>query len=180
MSLTTRGTPRHKTTSASQGITSQKGTGPAPRSASAALTYGHPVQSTTDGQFPVDSERVFIISPFTPDMEPVYLAIARAARAVGLHAERVKDMPGDYRITGLILTMIERARFIVADLTHERPNVYYELGYARALGKTVITIQRAGTTAHFDVYDWTCLEYIDSRPLERDLRKRLRFELQAS
>jgi hypothetical protein len=27
----------------------------------------------------------------------------------------------------------------VADLSHERPNVYFELGYARELGKTVVT-----------------------------------------
>src|SRR5262249_52103343 len=107
----------------------------------------------------------------------VYLAITRASAEVGLHAERVKDVPGDYRITDLILTMIQRARLVVADLTHERPNVYFELGYARGLRQTVITIQRAGTTAHFDVRDWTCLEYIDSRPLESDLLERLKFEI---
>jgi hypothetical protein len=57
------------------------------------------------------------------------------------------------------------------------PNVYFELGYARGLGKTVITILRAGTRAHFDVRDWTYLEYIDSRPLEEDLIERFTFEL---
>jgi hypothetical protein len=37
---------------------------------------------------------VFVISPFTPDMDPVYLAVAEAASAVGLHAERIKDVQG--------------------------------------------------------------------------------------
>jgi nucleoside 2-deoxyribosyltransferase len=127
-----------------------------------------------------DDGLVFVISPFAPEMDAIYQAISGAAKAVGLHAERVKDMKGDYRITDQILAMISRARLIVADLTHERPNVYFELGYARGLGKKVITILRAGTIAHFDVRDWTYLEYIDSRPLETDLAEQLKYELQRS
>ena len=82
-----------------------------------------------------------------------------------------------YRITDQIVQMITSARFVVADLTHERPNVYFELGFARGLGKTVITIAREGTTVHFDVKDWTYIPYIDSRLLERDMRKRFEFEM---
>src|SRR5215467_5107146 len=85
---------------------------------------------------PLDEKLVFVISAFTPEMDPAYDAIVAAARTVGLRAERVKDVKGDYRITEKILAMIRRARFIVADLTHDRPNVYFERGYARGLGKT--------------------------------------------
>ena len=74
--------------------------------------------------------------------------------------------------------MILSSRLVVVDLTHERPNVYFELGYARASGKTVITIARRETQIHFDVKDWTYIPYIDSRTLERDLRERLTNELQ--
>lgn len=128
----------------------------------------------------VDDGLVFVISSFAPQMEPTYLAIAAAAQAVGLRAERVKDVKGDYRITDQMLAMIRKARLVVADLTYERPNVYFELGYARGLGKTVITILRTGTTPHFDVRDWPCLEYYDFRPLEIDLLERLRFEVRAT
>ena len=74
--------------------------------------------------------------------------------------------------------MIRTSRLVVVDLTHERPNVYFELGYARGLGKTIVTILREGVTAHFDVQDWTYLRYTDSRPLERDLLKRFRYEVE--
>ena len=74
--------------------------------------------------------------------------------------------------------MILSSRLVVADLTHERPNVYFELGYARGVGKTVITIARRDAVIHFDVKDWTYIPYIDSRTLERDLKDRLRNELQ--
>lgn len=110
-------------------------------------------------------------------MEPIFEGIAAAAAHVGLRAERVKDVAGDYRITDQIIKMIRAARFVVADLSLERPNVYFELGYARGLNKTVVTIARKDTKIHFDVKDWTCIYYIDSRTLERDLTKRLEFEV---
>ena len=125
-----------------------------------------------------DDGLVFVVCSFDPDMDPVFDAVACAAASVGLRAVRVKDVHGDYRITDKILTLVRDARLIVADLSHEGPNVYFELGYARGLGKTVITILRAGAIAHFDVHDWAYLEYIDSRPLEHQLRERFRFEME--
>jgi hypothetical protein len=71
------------------------------------------------------------------------------------------------------MEMILTSRLVVADLTNERPNVYFELDYARGLGKPVITIARRDTTIHFDVKDWTYIPYVDSRTLERDLKERL-------
>lgn len=121
-----------------------------------------------------DEGLVFVVCSFDPDMDPVFDAVVGAAASVGLRAVRVKDCRGDYRVTDKILTLVRDARLVVADLSHEGPNVYFELGYARGLGKTVITILRAGTTAHFDVHDWAYLEYIDSRPLEHQLRERFR------
>jgi hypothetical protein len=125
-----------------------------------------------------DPELVFVITSFQDDMQPAFDAIQAAATAVGLRAERVKDVPGDYRITDRIMSSIRKAKLVVVDLTHERPNVYFELGFARGLGKTVITIMRAGTEPHFDVRDWTYLPYIDSRPLERDLVERFKYEVE--
>jgi len=133
----------------------------------------------SDGETPEDDKLVFVICSFDAGMDPVFDAVSCAAASVGLRAERVKDHQGDYRITDRILTLVRTARLIVADLSHERPNVYFELGYARGLGKTVITMLRTGTTPHFDVQDWTYVEYMDSRPLELLLRERFRFEVES-
>lgn len=141
----------------------------------------HPLDSTannlTDLNISIDPKLVFVIIPFQDDMEPVFEGIKAAGDTFGLDVKRVKDVFGDYRITDQIIKMINSAKLIVADLTHERPNVYFELGYARGLGKTVITIAREDTNLHFDVKDWTCIQYTDSRILERDLRKRFKYEL---
>jgi hypothetical protein len=125
----------------------------------------------------VDQSLVFVITAFTDDLQPAFEAIQSAARKVGLNARRVKDITGDYRITDQILKMIRSARFIVADLTHERPNVYFELGFARGLNKTVVTIIRGDTAPHFDVQNWTYIKYFDSRPLEAELVKRFKYEM---
>jgi len=127
---------------------------------------------------PIPSDLVFVIMSYTEDMEPVFEGIAAAAASVGLRAERVKDVKGDYRITDKIMEMILSSRLVVADLTNERPNVYFELGYARGIGKSVITIARRDAIIHFDVKDWTYIPYIDSRLLERDLKQRFEYEIE--
>lgn len=124
-----------------------------------------------------DPELVFVIISFSPEMDPIYEGIKAAGERYNLRVERVKDVPGDYKINDKIVQMIQSARLIVADLSHERPNVYFELGYSRGLGKTVVTIAREAAKVHFDVKDWTCFSYNDSRVVERYLDERFAYEL---
>lgn len=134
--------------------------------------------SQTQAQYrQIDPKLVFVVTPFTSDLDPIFEGISAAGSSVGLNVKRVKDIQGDYRITDEIVRMLHTAWLIVVDLTHERPNVYFELGYARGLGKTVVTIAREGTPIHFDVKDWVYIPYADSRLLERDLKKRFEYEL---
>lgn len=125
----------------------------------------------------VDPKLVFVIMSFAPDMEPIFDGIQAAGHSHGLKVERVKDVQGDYRIIDKVLQMIDDSIMVVADLTHEKPNVYFELGYVRGIQKTVITTAREGTKLHFDVKDWTCTFYNDSRILEKHLRERFEYEL---
>jgi hypothetical protein len=50
-----------------------------------------------------------------------------------------------------------------------RPNVYEELGYARALGKTVIQTAYQGTELPFDVFDVPTHFWDGQDVLEREL-----------
>jgi hypothetical protein len=122
------------------------------------------------------STLIFVVMSFASDMDPVFDGIRDAAKSVGLTAQRVSDVQGDYRITDKIIEMIGSSRMVVVDLTHERPNVYFELGYARGIGKKIITTARTGTELHFDVKDWTCIFYNDSRVLEQKLIYRFQIE----
>lgn len=45
-------------------------------------------------------------------------------------------------------SMLESASLVLADLTHERPSCYFELGYAEALDVEVRLIAETGTVIH--------------------------------
>jgi hypothetical protein len=70
-----------------------------------------------------------------------------------------KEYPLD-QLVARIKQEIERAHFIIADLTEERPSCYFEAGYAEALKRSVIYIAseysiidtKNETKIHFDVH----------------------------
>lgn len=112
-----------------------------------------------------------------PLLEDAHAAIKRAATALGLRAQRVDEIAFTEQITNKILGSIRCAEYVVADLTHERPNVYYELGYAHAFGKKTILTARKQTELHFDVQNYPVIFYSASMELERQLKEILsRFE----
>jgi hypothetical protein len=57
------------------------------------------------------------------------------------------------RITSQIIKLLMDADLVIADLTGNNPNVYYELCLRHALGKPVIHMALDGTTLSFDVRD---------------------------
>jgi hypothetical protein len=98
---------------------------------------------------------VFVIMPFAgDDVAAAYLAIREAAGRRGLAAVRVDEAVGSGIVLAEITNYIEQAEFIVCDLSHERPNVYYELGYAHGVGNEgpdILLVAREGTRLHFDI-----------------------------
>ncbi|EMJ96460.1 hypothetical protein LEP1GSC198_2924 [Leptospira kirschneri str. JB] len=117
----------------------------------------------------IDQNKIFAIMSFEPEMEHIYEGMRAAGLICGLEVIRVKDEVGDYKITDKIIELITKSKFVIADLTNERPNVYFELGFARGIEKRVITTAKKGTNLHFDVKDWTCIFYNDSREIEKEL-----------
>jgi hypothetical protein len=68
------------------------------------------------------------------------------------------------------MNAIRRSAFIIADVSEPRPNVYYELGFAQALGKDVLTSAFKGTQLPFDVFDVPTLYWDCQDTLERKLQ----------
>jgi hypothetical protein len=106
-------------------------------------------------QVPFRPNLVFVMMSFLSDeMQDAYAAIQDACARIGLDALRIDENIGSGLIVREIATMINEAEFIVCDLTHERPNVYYELGYAHGTGNSadnILLIARDGTKPHFDI-----------------------------
>jgi hypothetical protein len=100
----------------------------------------------------------FFICPFgNEEIDHNYeFVIKPTFKAYQFDVERADEIASSSPVTELITNAIVRSRIVVADLTDERPNCYYEVGFAHALGKPVIILAREGTTRHFDisVYQW--------------------------
>lgn len=97
---------------------------------------------------------VAVLMPFDERMNPVFDAVSRVCRQLGLRAARADhEAIGSGVVLPRIARLIERAEFIVCDLTGGRPNVYYELGYAHGVGneaEDILLIARTGEQIHFD------------------------------
>lgn len=104
---------------------------------------------------------VFAAMPFDAKFDDVYfLAIAEAARRCSVSAYRVdtEEFSGD--IVRQILKRIDGCAVLVADLSLLRPNVLFELGYARGKGKPCIQISRDSLTQlPFDVRNEKTIPY---------------------
>jgi hypothetical protein len=82
------------------------------------------------------------------EMTDAYSAIKDECDKLGLHAKGVDENVGSGLIIREISEFIERAEFLICDLTRERPNVYYELGYAHGVGNEgtdILLVAREGS-----------------------------------
>ena len=118
----------------------------------------------------------FVIMSFggNPTLQDHYeLAIRPTVEGFDLDCIRVDELDYNGKITEKIIGLIRNAHFIIADLTEERPNCYYELGYAHALNKIVIHTINKQSSIHFDVKDYNFIVYARVQELTERLRKRI-------
>ena len=85
-----------------------------------------------------------LIGPANP-FDDVLDAIKESCHKCGLIAERVNEAQANERITDRILKSIQKAKYVIVDLTESRPNVFYEVGYAQVIGKLPNYIAKQGT-----------------------------------
>lgn len=116
-------------------------------------------------------------------------AIVPAIEDAALEARRVDKHNEGQLLKSEIISFIEQADIIVADLTNERPNCYLEIGYAMGIDKfrnLILTVRadhfpdsedyiRGGPKIHFDLsgYDILAWDPNDLPAFRSELAKRI-------
>lgn len=107
----------------------------------------------------------FIIMPFDKEYDQVYkdCIAPLVERKLGMECVRIDDWPScKMTVIDNIKTEIGQCLFAIADLSMDRPNVYYEIGLAHAIGKDVVFIknkQLGDLNIPFDISPWHAFVY---------------------
>jgi hypothetical protein len=101
--------------------------------------------------------------PFNSRFDGIWQYIIRPTfEERGLQCLRADDIFKPGSILDDILRSIKESDLIIADLTEQNANVYYELGYAHGLGKVVALITRDLSTLPFDLKQQRVVVYEDT------------------
>jgi nucleoside 2-deoxyribosyltransferase len=120
----------------------------------------------------VISDQVFVAMSFSAELKPAWEnGIQPALEKAGFRPYRVDAEPHIDRIDTKIITEIKNSRFLVADVTQQRPGVYFEAGYALGLGLPVFWCVRIDDlkNVHFDTRQYNHIVWENERHLSDQL-----------
>ena len=124
------------------------------------------------------SPKAFVVMQFAEPYDTFYKeVIQKQAEAAGFEVFRMDEKAGPGVIFQDIQREIEQAEVVIAEITPPNPNVFYEVGYAHALGKPTILLAQRGVQLPFDIRSFRVVFYNDTiggkAEVERNLTKHL-------
>ena len=130
----------------------------------------------------IERPMAFIVMQFSSPYNEVYSdVIKQLCEECRIDAVRADEIYGPGIIIKDVIDRIAKSQVVIADISPTNPNVYFEVGYALALGKPIILLaQRRAPDSPlpFDLSAFRVLFYDDSiggkLRLETGLRKHLK------
>ena len=121
--------------------------------------------------------KIFVIMKFgDEDLDSAYDGVVKPlGKEFGYKVVRVDEIQDSGNISEQILENISTSKIVIADLSGERPNCYYEAGFAHALGKEIIFSIKEQDQIHFDLSGYRFLTW----RTESELRTKLKSSLEA-
>lgn len=123
--------------------------------------------------------KAFVIMQFSEEYNELYKEVIKpVCEEYGLECERADDFFTTNVIIQDIIQSIVSASVIIAEITPDNPNVFYEVGYSHAIGKpTILLCDRKRDKLPFDLSSFRTLFYENSiagkTRVEEKLRKYL-------
>ncbi len=131
--------------------------------------------------------KLFVIMPFKEPFDTIYReVIFPVAKEMKFDVKRIDEVSGPGLILEDIQQEISQSHAVVAEVSSPNPNVFYELGFAHALGKPAVLLIRRPEEQPmpFDIRGYRAIFYDDSiggkRIVERKLRDHLKAVLQVA
>lgn len=124
---------------------------------------------------------VFIVSQFGDYYDVLYDEVIKPiCEELNYNPVRGDEVASCTLILNDIITSIRNASVIIADITPDNPNVFYEVGYAHALAKPTILLCEKGIRDKlpFDVSGFRTIFYDNSIGGKRQIEEKLRDHLQ--
>jgi hypothetical protein len=102
----------------------------------------------------------FVLMPFSDAFSDIYqIGIKEACMNAGAYCERVDEQIFHDKILDRVYNQIAKADLVIADMTGRNPNVFYEVGYAHALGKLTILLTQSADDIPFDLRPFPHIMY---------------------
>lgn len=117
--------------------------------------------------FPADRKSCLILMPFGETWsDTIFLYISEIVEKLGMTVQRA-DLVSGHIIMEDVWKLLNEATIVIADITSNNPNVFYELGIAHTLGKNVILLSQSSDHMPFDISSFRKIIYrVDENSLK--------------
>ena len=120
--------------------------------------------------------KAFVVMQFTDEYNQLYTEVIKpVTESFGVECIRADEHNTSNPIMQDIVNSIREASVIIADITPNNPNVFYEVGYSHAVGKpTILLCDKKREKLPFDVSSFRTLFYDNTIAGKTAVEKRLR------
>lgn len=128
-------------------------------------------------KFKVEREtpRAFVVMQFSSPYNELYEDVIKTVCTdLNLQVIRADETYGPGLIIADIVKQLEESKIIIAEISSNNPNVFYEVGYAHALNKPTILIAERNIKLPFDVSPFRTLFYENTIPGKKKIEEGLR------
>jgi len=125
-----------------------------------------------------DKPQAFVVTQYGEPYETLYNDVIKPVSVdMDFFPYRAKDVYHPGLILKDIIHGLVESEVIIAEITPANPNVFYELGYAHALGKPTILLAARGSDLPFDVHGYRCIFYDNTIGGKKEVKANLKEHL---